>query len=127
MDDASEEDDGSEGEEDEGGEGEDEEDEEEEEEEGYDARSIRSFESMMSSRSGKKKKTKKRMAAGPGGVGRKSLTDRLASMPGLSRLSQSGQGDSNKVSGLLDLGALRSLFLFIFLYPTTYTLLPINR
>ena len=127
VDDASEEDDVSEGEDDEGGEDDDEEDEEDEEEEGYDARSIRSFESMMSSRSGKKKKTKKRMAAGPGGVGRKSLTDRLASMPGLSRLSQSGQGDSNKVSGLLDLGSLRSLFLFIFLYPTTYTLLPINR
>lgn len=73
--------------------------EEDEDEGGHDARSIRSFESMMSSRSGKRR-TKKRMAAGPGGVGRKSLTDRLASMPGLSRLSQSAPGDSNKVSTL---------------------------
>lgn len=80
-----------------GDEDEDEEGSEEEEEGEYDARSIRSFESMMSNRSGKRR-TKKRMAAGPGGVGRKSLTDRLASMPGLSRLSQSAPGDSNKVS-----------------------------
>ncbi|CAL1715405.1 unnamed protein product [Somion occarium] len=72
-----------------------EEESEEEEEEEYDTRSIRSFESMMSSRSGKSRR-RKRMAAGPGGVGRKSLTDRLASMPGLSRLSQSTPNDSAK-------------------------------
>ncbi|KAI0072635.1 hypothetical protein K474DRAFT_1604721 [Panus rudis PR-1116 ss-1] len=74
----------------------DEDGEEEEEEEVYDTRSIRSFESMMSSRSTKKTRRKKHMAAGPGGVGRKSITDRLASVPGLSRLSQNHE--SNKVS-----------------------------
>lgn len=60
-------------------------DEEEEEEEGeYDTRSIRSFESMMSSRSRERRKKKVARANG-----RKSITDRLASMPGLSRLSGS--------------------------------------
>lgn len=64
---------------------EEESEEEEEEEDGqHDARSIRSFESMMSSR----KKA----------VGRKSLSDRLASMPGLGRLAQSGTSDTLKVS-----------------------------
>jgi hypothetical protein len=46
-------------------------------------RSIRSFESMMSSR--------KRA------IGRKSLSDRLASMPGLGRLTQSGTHETLKV------------------------------
>ena len=59
---------------------EDEEDEEGEGEEGgLDSRSIRSFESMMN-----KEKRKKAIKY------RKSLSDRLASMPGLSRLSQTG-------------------------------------
>ena len=62
---------------------EDEYEEDEEEEEGeYDTRSIRSFESMMSSRS--RERRKKKVASANG---RKSITDRLASMPGLSRLS----------------------------------------
>lgn len=70
----------------------DEEDDEEEaeEEEGHDARSIRSFESMMSSRSNRRRKRPPK--------GRKSLTDRLASMPGLSRLSHSQPYEPNKVS-----------------------------
>ncbi|KAA1468993.1 hypothetical protein DENSPDRAFT_795350 [Dentipellis sp. KUC8613] len=51
-------------------------DDDEEEEGGHDTRSIRSFENMM------KDKRRKRDVKG-----RKSLTDRLASMPGLSRLS----------------------------------------
>ncbi|ETW79165.1 hypothetical protein HETIRDRAFT_420333 [Heterobasidion irregulare TC 32-1] len=55
---------------------EDEEDEEEDEEEGQDTRSIKSFESMM----GKKHRRRNIKA-------RKTLSDRLASMPGLSRLS----------------------------------------
>ncbi|OCH86943.1 hypothetical protein OBBRIDRAFT_782382 [Obba rivulosa] len=62
--------------------------EEEEEYEEHDTRSIRSFESMMSSRS---RQRRKKLAAG-----RKSLTDRLASMPGLSRLSQSAPQDQSK-------------------------------
>ncbi|RPD76245.1 hypothetical protein L226DRAFT_460479 [Lentinus tigrinus ALCF2SS1-7] len=70
---------------------EDEEDEEEEEEEGYDTRSIRSFESMMSQRS---RQARRRKTTG----GRKSLADRLASVPGLSRLSQGGSGDGTKLS-----------------------------
>ena len=72
---------------------EDEEDEDEGEEEGeYDTRSIRSFESMMSSRS----KSRTRHGNVPGS-GRKSLTDRLASMPGLSRLGHSHPQDSPRV------------------------------
>ena len=55
---------------------EDEEDEEEDEEEGQDTKSIKSFESMM----GKKHRRRNIKA-------RKTLSDRLASMPGLSRLS----------------------------------------
>ncbi|KAM5530813.1 hypothetical protein V8D89_013542 [Ganoderma adspersum] len=70
---------------------EDEEDEEDEdeEEEGHDTRSIRSFESMMSQRSRQARKRKTTTG------GRKSLADRLASVPGLSRLShgQGGAGD----------------------------------
>lgn len=70
---------------------EEEEDEEDEyeEEEGHDTRSIRSFESMMSQRSRQARKRKTTTG------GRKSLADRLASVPGLSRLShgQGGAGD----------------------------------
>ena len=74
---------------------EDEEDEEEEEEEEeYDTRSIRSFESMMSQRS---RQARKRKTTG----GRKSLADRLASVPGLSRLGQGGSGEAAKVSSSL--------------------------
>lgn len=58
------------------------EDESEEQEHAHDARSIRSFESMMSGNSGKVRK-KKKLAA----LSRKSLTDRLAQVPGLARLS----------------------------------------
>lgn len=61
---------------------EDEEDKSEEEEHAHDARSIRSFESMMSGNSRKVRK-KKKLAA----LSRKSLTDRLAQVPGLARLS----------------------------------------
>ncbi|EED81888.1 predicted protein [Postia placenta Mad-698-R] len=71
----------------------DEEDEDEEDDEaefGHDTRSIRSFESMMSGRTGRAKGKRK-----PNG--RMSLTDRLASMPGLSRLSQNQQADPSKV------------------------------
>jgi len=50
-------------------------------EEGYDTRSIKSFESMMSER----KKQRKKVIPG----GRKTLADRLASVPGLARLSSS--------------------------------------
>ena len=49
-----------------------------EEDEGHDARSIKSFESMMSQR-----KRKRRRAV----TGRKSIADRLASVPGLHKLS----------------------------------------
>ncbi|EIW58305.1 uncharacterized protein TRAVEDRAFT_123554 [Trametes versicolor FP-101664 SS1] len=66
--------------------------EEEEEEEGHDTRSIRSFESMMSQRS---RQARKRKAASASG--RKTLADRLASVPGLSRLSQSAPGEPPKV------------------------------
>ncbi|CCM02617.1 uncharacterized protein FIBRA_04720 [Fibroporia radiculosa] len=68
------------------------EEEEGEEEEDYehDTRSIRSFESMMSSRA--TRKGKRRPASG-----RMSLTDRLANMPGLSRLSQNQSHDGAKV------------------------------
>ena len=55
-----------------------EEGEEEEEDEEHDARSIKSFESMMSQR-----KRRRRKAA----TGRKSIADRLASVPGLHKLS----------------------------------------
>ncbi|KAI0796140.1 hypothetical protein C8Q75DRAFT_745384 [Abortiporus biennis] len=69
----------------------DEEDDDDEEEEGYDTRSIRSFESMMS---GKNNKRGKRAASG-----RKSITDRLASMPGLSGLARSATyHESSKTS-----------------------------
>lgn len=64
---------------------EDEESEEDEEEGEHDTRSIRSFESMMSQRSRQARKRKITTGA------RKSITDRLASVPGLSRLSH-GQG-----------------------------------
>lgn len=65
-----------------------EDDEEEEEEEEHDTRSIRSFESMMSSRSNRRRR------APPN---RKSITDRLASMPGLSRLSHNAPHDAARV------------------------------
>jgi hypothetical protein len=65
----------------------------EEDEEEHDTRSIRSFESMMSSRS--QHKRRKKLASVNG---RKSLSDRLASMPGLARLSGSAQHES-KVCG----------------------------
>ena len=68
---------------------EDDEDEDDEEEGEHDARSIRSFESMMSQRS---RQARKRKTTG----GRKSLADRLASVPGLARLSQ--PSDAPKVS-----------------------------
>ena len=61
----------------------------EDEEEEHDTRSIRSFESMMSSRS--QHKRRKKLASVNG---RQSITDRLASMPGLSRLSGSAPHDS---------------------------------
>ena len=61
--------------------GEEEEESDEEEEPTHDARSIRSFEIMMTGQSQRVRK-KKRFA-----TGRKSLTDRLAQVPGLSRLS----------------------------------------
>ena len=69
------------------------EDDEDEDAEGHDTRSIRSFESMMSSRS--QHKRRKKLAALNG---RKSLTDRLASMPGLSRLSGNPSSHDAKVS-----------------------------
>ncbi|KAI0358298.1 hypothetical protein OH77DRAFT_1260544 [Trametes cingulata] len=72
---------------------EDEDDEQEEEEEGHDTRSIRSFESMMSQRSRQARRKKVTR-----GSGRKTLADRLASVPGLSRLSQSAPGDAPKMS-----------------------------
>lgn len=68
---------------------EDDEEDDEDEEEEHDTRSIRSFESMMSSRS--QRKRRKKLASMNG---RKSITDRLASMPGLSRLSGSALHDS---------------------------------
>ncbi len=66
------------------------EDEEDEEGEEHDTRSIRSFESMMSKRSRQARKRKTT-------AGRKSLADRLASVPGLSRLSQGGPNEGAKV------------------------------
>ncbi|KAI0689506.1 hypothetical protein BC835DRAFT_1418481 [Cytidiella melzeri] len=75
-------------------EGDDEEDEDseegEDEEEEHDARSIRSFESMMSSRN---KRSRRRIAKG-----RKSITDRLASMPGLSRLTHPQVSEGGRLS-----------------------------
>ncbi|CDO69791.1 hypothetical protein BN946_scf184766.g36 [Trametes cinnabarina] len=70
---------------------EEEEDEEEDDEEAeeHDTRSIRSFESMMSERSRRARRRKVTSASA-----RKSLADRLASVPGLSRLSQSAPGDA---------------------------------
>ncbi|KAI6139681.1 hypothetical protein BKA82DRAFT_314781 [Pisolithus tinctorius] len=70
---------------DESGEDEDEDEDEEEEaeeEEAHDTRSIKSFESMSSS-----SQKKRRSAAAASTAARKSLTDRLSNMPGLSRLS----------------------------------------
>ncbi|KAI1796735.1 hypothetical protein LXA43DRAFT_572364 [Ganoderma leucocontextum] len=69
---------------------EEEDEEEEDEEEEHDTRSIRSFESMMSQRSRHARKRKTTTGT------RKSLADRLASVPGLSRLShgQGGTGDA---------------------------------
>lgn len=72
------------------GEEEEDEDESEEEEHAHDAKSIRSFESMMSGNSGKARKKKRKLAS----LSRKSLTDRLAQVPGLSRLSGT---DTHKV------------------------------
>ncbi|KAI0029181.1 hypothetical protein K488DRAFT_56987 [Vararia minispora EC-137] len=71
---------------------EDDEDDEEEDEDKGDGRSIRSFESMM-----KKSKKKKDM------ISRKSLSDRLASMPGLGRLAapQPGSPPPSHRSSLL--------------------------
>ena len=69
----------------------DEEDEEEEEEEEHDTRSIRSFESMMSSRSRRRRVNT--------AAGRKSIADRLASVPGLGRLGHNGPHDGAKVRG----------------------------
>ncbi|GJE90337.1 vacuolar sorting protein 9 (VPS9) domain-containing protein [Phanerochaete sordida] len=74
---------------------EDEEGDDEEEEE-HDARSIRSFESMMSSRSRDRRRRKK--IANANAHGRKSLADRLASVPGLARLSGGAAHDTSKVS-----------------------------
>ncbi|KAI6009657.1 hypothetical protein EDC04DRAFT_3146223 [Pisolithus marmoratus] len=70
-----------------GGDEDEEEEEEGEEEEGeeeevHDTKSIRSFESMMSS-----SRKKRRTATAASTSTRKSLTDRLSNMPGLSRLS----------------------------------------
>ncbi|KAH9921737.1 uncharacterized protein BXZ73DRAFT_51674 [Epithele typhae] len=74
---------------------EDDDDDEYEEEDGHDARSIRSFESMMSRRSRQARRRKSTGAAsGTGASGRKSLADRLASVPGLGRLSHGAQGES---------------------------------
>lgn len=68
---------------------EEEDEDEDEDEEEHDTRSIRSFESMMSSKGNRRKRRPPK--------GRKSITDRLASVPGLSRLSH-GQQESSKVS-----------------------------
>ncbi|KAG1865739.1 hypothetical protein C8R48DRAFT_184013 [Suillus tomentosus] len=70
-------------EEEDGEEDEDEDEDESEEEHAHDAKSIRSFESMMSGNSGKARKKKRKLSS----LSRKSLTDRLAQVPGLSRLS----------------------------------------
>ena len=70
---------------------EDDEDDDNEEEGEHDTRSIRSFESMMSQRSRQARKRKTTTG------GRKSLADRLASVPGLSKLSQ-GQGPAGEVA-----------------------------
>ncbi|TFK51943.1 hypothetical protein OE88DRAFT_1488677 [Heliocybe sulcata] len=67
---------------------EDEDEEEEEPEVEHDARSIRSFESMMSDR---------RKKAHPGN-GRKSLADRLAQVPGLSRLGHGPEAESSSLA-----------------------------
>jgi hypothetical protein len=59
----------------------------------HDARSIRSFESMMSERKANSKRRRRKSSASVGGglsataAGRKSIADRLASVPGLGRLS----------------------------------------
>lgn len=73
--------------------GEEDDDEEEEEEGEHDTRSIRSFESMMSSRS--RERRRKKIASANA---RKSIADRLASVPGLSRLSGGAAHDAAKVS-----------------------------
>jgi hypothetical protein len=86
----------------EGEDGEDEEDDEDGGDTGHDARSIRSFESMM--------KDKKRSKKGP----RRSLSDRLAHMSGLSKLGQRQQ-DGQKVSFAIwsSLAACEMLFVCI--------------
>ena len=83
----------------EAGDEEDEEDEEDDYEEEHDARSIRSFESMMSQRSRQARRRKTTGSSSTGGAisGRKSLADRLASVPGLGRLSQGTPNDVAKV------------------------------
>lgn len=75
----------------------DEEDEEEEyeEEEEHDTRSIRSFESMMSSRSRERRRKK---VARANANARKSIADRLASVPGLGRLSGSAHDATKQAS-----------------------------
>ncbi|EKM50210.1 uncharacterized protein PHACADRAFT_213959 [Phanerochaete carnosa HHB-10118-sp] len=73
--------------------GQDEDEEEYEEEEEHDTRSIRSFESMMSNRSRQRRRKKAASASA-----RKSLADRLASVPGLSRLSGNAAHDAAKAS-----------------------------
>jgi hypothetical protein len=90
---------GSSGSEDEDGEEQDEEDEEEGGDIAHDAKSIRSFESMMK---GKKRSN---------GPRRRSLSDRLAHMSGLSKLGQ-GHHDGQKVSfaGLLSPAVYQTLF-----------------
>ncbi|KAH9839997.1 uncharacterized protein C8Q71DRAFT_703402 [Rhodofomes roseus] len=93
----------------------DEDEDEEDEEYGHDARSIRSFESMMSGRSRQGKGKRKFI-----GAGRMSLTDRLASMPGLSRLSQGAQNEAAKASPP---GSRRSSLLL----PATTTIPTTNR
>lgn len=65
------------------GESEEEDEYEDEADEGHDARSIRSFESMMSERKSRRRKSTPRRGT------RKSIADRLASVPGLGKLSSS--------------------------------------
>ena len=84
----------------EAGDEEDDEEEEYEEEEEHDARSIRSFESMMSQRSRQARKRKITSGASVSS-GRKSLADRLASVPGLGRLSQGTPSEIAKVCALV--------------------------
>ncbi|KAH9947014.1 hypothetical protein B0H21DRAFT_740607 [Amylocystis lapponica] len=62
----------------------------------HDARSIRSFESMMSGRSGRSGRSRQGKRRTPSS--RMSLSDRLASMPGLSRLSGSSVRDEAAIA-----------------------------